>query len=402
MWLLTTFWGAFSKVGRQRKGEVELPPVARRPGPQPAALAPYLRNIRKGCTECGACTHACAFLAHHGTPKAIVAACDFTSPGHLAIAYQCSLCGLCSAVCPEGLDPSGFFLECRRLYVDGGIFSTFAYQAILGYEKCGTSSLFSWYNIPEGCDTVFFPGCGLPGTRPDATLSMFRELRKSIPSLGVVLDCCTRPSHDLGRRNYFTSAFGKLIDRLHCRGVKKVVVACPNCFQIFRQYGNGISVATVYEYLETDSHQGQALAWEGQVSVHDPCALRDETAVHQAVRRLLQGLGLKVTEMKHHGRRTVCCGHGGMVEFINPDLAGSWPAIREEETAGLPIITYCAGCTSFLNKLVPAVHIADLLYRPEKVRTGMALEARPPFTYLNRLMLKRRLQKDLSRASRGR
>ncbi len=344
----------------------------------------------------------CAFLAHHGTPKAIAAAFDFTSPRHLAIAYECSLCGLCSAVCPEGLDPCSLFLECRRLSVDRGIFRTFAYRAILGYEKWGTSSLLSWCGIPEGCDTVFFPGCGMPGTRPEATLSMFQALRKSIPSLGVVLDCCTRPSHDLGRRDHFVSVFGKMTAHLHCRGVKKVVVACPNCFQIFRHYGNGLAVSTAYEYLETAPHQGQALAWQGQVSVHDPCALRNETPVHQAVRRLLRGLGLNVKEMKHHGLRTVCCGQGGMVEFINPGLAGRWPAIRKEEAAGLPIITYCAGCTSSLHKVVPAIHIADLLFRPEKVKAGTLLEARPPFTYLNRLMLKRRFKQDLARASRGR
>jgi Fe-S oxidoreductase len=231
---------------------------------------------------------------------------------------------------------------------------------------------------------------------------MFWELRKSMPSLGLVLDCCTRPSHDLGRRSYFAAVFGKMVASLRCRGVRKVVVACPNCFQIFRQYGNGLSVSTAYEYLETDSRKKQALAWEGQVSVHDPCALRDETAVHLAVRRLVQGLGLQVTEMQHHGRHTLCCGQGGMVRFINPGLAGRWPTIREEETAGRPIITYCAGCTSFLNKVAPAIHIADLLYRPEKAMSGKVLETRPPFTYLNRLLLKRRFKQDISRASRGR
>lgn len=49
-------------------------------------------------------------------------------------------------------------------------------------------------------------------------------------------------------------------------------------FLIFRQYGNTLSISTAYEYLETDSQQGLTLAWEGQVSVHDPCALCDETA----------------------------------------------------------------------------------------------------------------------------
>ena len=287
------------------------------------------------------------------------------------------------------------FLESRRLYVDGGNFNTSAYKAILGYEKCGSSSLFSWYGIPEGCDTVFFPGCSLPGTRPQVTLRMFQDLRKSIPTLGIVLDCCTKPSHDLGRRKYFASLFGEMVAYLRCQGVKKVLVACPSCFKIFQQYGEGISVSTVYEYLVANSFEVHPKNWDWQVSVHDPCVLREETSIHLAVRGLLHGLGLQVKEMQHSGRNTICCGAGGMVGYVNPGLVGEWSAMRKQETAGLLVITYCAGCTGHLNQFVPTIHIADLLYRSEAVKKGVVQGARAPFTYLNRLMLKRRLKNEV-------
>jgi uncharacterized membrane protein YdjX (TVP38/TMEM64 family)/Fe-S oxidoreductase len=388
---------------RFRKGSDIIKPALMMGGKTPPALEPYLKNIRERCTECGACVKGCAFLSHYGTPKAIANAFDFSSPRHQAIAYECSLCSLCHAVCPEKLDPFRLFLEIRRQYVEGGHFEESVYRAILGFEKRGTSPLFSWYGLPDGCDTVFFPGCSLPGTRPGVTLRMFRDLQKTLPALGIVLDCCTKPSHDLGRQAHFEFVFGELTGYLSRQGVKRVLVACPNCFKIFQHHGKGIAVKTVYEFIHANGFNAGSKNGGREVGVHDPCALRNEAPVHQAVRGLLAEMGLKITELKRRGRRTVCCGEGGMVGFVKPDFAKAWGAIRQQEAGGRPMVAYCAGCTGFLNRLSPTIHLADLLYRPEAALNGKLRVARAPLTYWNRWMLKRRLRQELGpKASRVR
>jgi hypothetical protein len=53
-----------------------------------------------------------------------------------------------------------------------------------------------------------------------------------------------------------------------------------------------------------------------------------------------------------------------------------------------------------LNRVAPTIHIADLLYRPEAALNGKLKVARTPFTYLNRIMLKRRLKKELNPMTR--
>ena len=123
------------------------------------------------------------------------------------------------------------------------------HKTLLGYEKLGTSKRYSYYALPEGCSTVFFPGCGLPGTRPKRTLQVFNHLRRSIPDLGIVLDCCAKPSHDLGREDFFNFLFGEMRDYLLRNGVRTVLTACPNCFRVFKEYGSGLSVRTAYEVL---------------------------------------------------------------------------------------------------------------------------------------------------------
>jgi Fe-S oxidoreductase len=221
-------------------------------------------------------------------------------------------------------------------------------------------------------------------------------LQKIIPNLGIVLDCCTKPSHDLGRSAYFESMFGEMTAYLSGRGVKTVLVACPSCYQIFRQHGRGMQVRTVYEVIhESGGIEGRP-SRDREVVVHDPCALRNEENVHQAVRGLLSGMGLTVTEMEHCGKRTVCCGEGGMAAYAKPEFADSWPEIRVRECAGRQMVTYCGGCVAYLKRAVSISHIADLIYRPETALADNLKVAQAPFTYLNRLLFKRRMKKELN------
>ena len=359
-----------------------------------ASLAVRLKAMRDDCSQCGACAVNCAFLTNRGLPGALATRYDFTDPDQQRIAYQCSLCGLCAALCPEGLDPCGLFLAIRRRHVEAGCFNPRPYRPLLVYERLGSSALFSSHSIPRGCTTVFFPGCALPGTRPSVTLQTYQRLRRAMPSLGLVLDCCAKPSHDLGRTACFHDRFDALLDRLERRGVHTVLTACPNCTMIFRQYGRGLNVRTVYEALRlngvpADLHGAVA----AEISVHDPCPLRNDSQTQTAVRGLLTDLGYAVAEMRHCKNFTVCCGEGGGVGFAEPRLAAEWTGLRLREAGSRRMATYCAGCCAALSRTTPTVHILDLLFRPEPARNNALTVARPPMTYVNRLLLKLRVKR---------
>ncbi|MCD6527238.1 MAG: hypothetical protein J7K75_09635 [Desulfuromonas sp.] len=119
-------------------------------------------------------------------------------PQQAALAFSCSLCGLCNAICPEQLDLVEFFLKLRQRELAAHSDRLGNYKGLRFYERMGTSKPLSHYALPEGCDTVLFPGCALPGSRPQLTWQLYNHLQHSIPTLGLVLDCCTKPSHDLG------------------------------------------------------------------------------------------------------------------------------------------------------------------------------------------------------------
>lgn len=329
----------------------------------------------------------------------MLGAYDFQRAEHQELAYQCSLCGLCSAICPQQLDPCAFFAEVRRTHVRDGHFDPIPYRRILRYEKIGTSSLFSGYGLPAGCQTVFFPGCAMPGTRPDVTLRIFTYLQAQIPALGLILDCCMKPSHDLGLRDHVQAHWAAVLATLKHHGVTAVVVACPNCHKMFRQYAPAMTVRTVYELIDLPANEPKKLSGQ-ELTVHDPCPLRHQDEVHKAVRALLVRLGARLVEMKHAGRQTFCCGEGGAVGVKNPAFSSNWTALRVAEAEGRHMVSYCAGCCHHLGRHSPTSHIADLLFGQAEV--GRFQAARGLLTYFNRLLVKRRLKKLLPVVARQR
>ena len=205
--------------------------------------------------------------------------------------------------------------------------------------------------------------------------------------MGIVFDCCLKPSHILGREEYVNTLFREMNDWLVAQGVQEVLVACPNCQSMFEKQGSGVKVRTVWEALAASGMQPSPIT--GTVTVHDPCVVRNAAPVHEAVRQLLRRQGVTVEEMPHSGRTTICCGKGGAVDLLHPKLAGSWGDLRKKEANGRRIITYCAGCVQALGGKSPTNHLVDLLFAPEQTLAGKKKGAGAPRTYLNRLLLKR-------------
>jgi uncharacterized membrane protein YdjX (TVP38/TMEM64 family)/Fe-S oxidoreductase len=358
-----------------------------------ASLQKELDTISDKCINCKLCQKECEFLRRYGKPKEIADSYDPSDKAHQGMPFECSLCQLCAAVCPVKVNPADMFLEMRRESVRRGAGDYPEHAVILGYEKRGTSKRFSSYTLPKDCDTVFFPGCTLPGTRPDKVIKLYEHLKKKLPNLGMVLDCCTKPSHDLGKDEYFHGMFQEMKRYLLDNGIRNVLVACPNCYKVFKKYGDTISVKTVYEIMVHNGLPDTGKA-SGAVTIHDPCALRFDEPVHAAVRDLIAAKGLTVEEMPHHRVKTLCCGEGGSVGFLAPELSKNWGNLRKKEAEGRRIITYCAGCANFLGSLTPTSHVLDLLFEPASTMSGNVKVSKAPLTYWNRLQLKKQLQKS--------
>lgn len=358
-------------------------------------LSAKISEISQKCIKCELCVKECTFLRRYGKPKDIADKYNPDNRMHRLMPFECSLCQLCTAVCPVDINPSSMFLEMRREEVAKGDVDFNKYKSILAYEMRGISTRYTWYGLPEKCDTVFFPGCALPGTRPDKTIATFELIRKEISSLGIVLDCCTNISHDLGRKEFFLSAFGKLNQFLMQNGIKTVITACPSCNKIFEQYSS-VCVKSIYEFIASQNVRNISNIKQ-TVSVHDPCPLRFKENIQDDVRRIINNLGLSINEMPHTRNKTLCCGGGGSVKYLSLELSERWADVIKQEQNN-KVITYCAGCANSLGKTIPVSHIIDLFFETDSTLTGKVKVYKSPITYLNRIKLKKWFKKFLKTA----
>ncbi|MFC1837300.1 4Fe-4S dicluster domain-containing protein [Thermodesulfobacteriota bacterium] len=353
-----------------------------------------LREMSEECIECKICVKQCAFLKRYGTPKNIADRWTTHKTSLEKATFECSLCALCTALCPVDIDPREMFHAMRCHAVTSGRANLKKQKLLLNFEKRSTSRLYSFYGLPQGCDTVFFPGCALAGTRSHRVVHLYEHLQGSIPNLGIVLDCCTKPSLDLGRTDFFNAMFSEMQNFLAGHGIKQILTACPSCHIVFNKYADKLSAQSVYEILAKEHWQpvSDEVA-SGGITVQDSCVIRFDNYIMDSVRNCINALGIPFEEMKHHKKKTLCCGEGGGAHFVAPELAGQWSQIRRSEGNGKTIITYCAGCANFLGRIGQTAHLLDLLFDPVATLKGRTKVAKSPLTYLKRLLLKRKLSR---------
>ncbi len=351
------------------------------------------RELQRHCTECGACRKDCLFLQTYGLPKAIASA--VTKDPTWVNPFECSLCHLCAAVCPEGLQPAQLFWNMRCQAHTSGVWCRKPWRRLLLYESIGRSPLFSLYHLPPNCNTVFFPGCSLSGTRAETTWQLYQKLKEHIPNIGLVLHCCSKPSHDLGDWHTFSSARLMLQKRLCARGVSTLLVACPSCYGVLQQCIRSVTVRMIWNVLGPP-HQPAPAPFSPlmslQVHIHDSCMLRNFPATRQDIRHLTAGLGLTVCELPHQGRYTLCCGEGGAVGYVNPLLARQWGQRLYQAAGDTPVVTSCTGCSRFLSLAgLRTWYLGDLLTDFQRTVTGQLHPLKGFRTYWHRLRLKKRL-----------
>ncbi len=180
------------------------------PASPTAVLHALAREISDGCTECRACQFRCAFLEEHGTPRQLADLLLTTGKGR-ARAFECSLCGLCETICPVRLPLAEFFLAMRRAAMDAGRVSLVPYRSLLNYESVGASALFRLVRVPAGGKPSSFPAAPFPAPTPRRPGRCWVISAHTSRTSDLVLGCCFKPSHDLGRQEYSCNASARCV-----------------------------------------------------------------------------------------------------------------------------------------------------------------------------------------------
>nr|WP_295867029.1 (Fe-S)-binding protein [uncultured Chitinophaga sp.] len=143
--------------------------------------------------------------------------------------------------------------------------------------------------------------------------------------LGKEESCTGDPARRAGNEFIFQMMAQNNIQLLNMYGVKKIVTACPHCFNILKNeypaLGGNYEVIHHTTFLQSLIDEGKIKMKEGgvfkgkKITYHDSCYLGRGNNIYEAPRKVLEILDAELVEMKRCRSKGLCCGAGGAQMF---------------------------------------------------------------------------------------
>ncbi|HYC86725.1 MAG TPA: (Fe-S)-binding protein [Chryseosolibacter sp.] len=220
----------------------------------------------------------------------------------------------------------------------------------------------------ETPEVLFWVGCA--GSFDDRYKRVTRAFIRILDAVGIrfaVLgteEACTGdPARRAGNEFLFQMQAMNNIQVLNGYGVKKIVTACPHCFNIirneYRELGGNYEVIHHSQFLQQLIDEGRiklndAVSFKGKkVTYHDSCYLGRANNIYEAPRAILEALDMDLAEMKRSRAKGLCCGAGGAQMFKEPEPGHKDINIERTEealdTGASTIAVACPFCMTMMS-----------------------------------------------------
>jgi len=328
-----------------------------------------LQAFVEECTDCGICIQSdCASRGHLPLTSREIFEQVLTGNPSAAVKEfiaRCALCGLCSVECPVKLDVSRAVMAASQMLLASGATKLEDYSLMLVDRDVHLFTINrDTYDIhyddlkKERCDTIFFPGCTLNAYAPELTRAAYGWLEEHEGPVGLSDECCGLSLMHIGLAERAEHFAARLTAQFANTGATRVVTACSNCYYYLNETVQDVEIVSLYDLM--DAHHFQ-IHGEEVLTVHDSCPDRSGQ-IGAALRHVLAGTHL--VEMPHHGASTCCCGSGGIVSMVDPDLCTERARARLaefEQTRADKCVTACVSCAYRLARGSTRPCVAHLL-----------------------------------------
>lgn len=220
----------------------------------------------------------------------------------------------------------------------------------------------------ESPEVLFWVGCA--GAFADRNQKVTRSFVKILEAAGIkyaVLGteetCTGDPARRAGNEFLFQMQALQNIQTLNSYQIKKIVTACPHCFNTLKnEYPD---LGGHYEVLHHSTFIQQLIS-EGRIKIeggggfkgktitfHDACYLGRGNNIYEAPRAVLKALDTSLVEMSRNKSRGLCCGAGGAQMFKEGEKGKKKVSIERTEealaTKADVIATACPFCMTMIT-----------------------------------------------------
>lgn len=224
-------------------------------------------------------------------------------------------------------------------------------------------------------DVLFWVGCsGSFDQRAQKITKAFVTILDKVginyAILGKEEMCTGDPARRAGNEFLFQMMAYQNIQVLNNYGIKKIVTACPHCFNIFKneypELGGKYEVIHHTVFLQQLIDEGKIVLKEGgafkgnKITYHDSCYLGRANDIYEAPRKVLEVLDAELVEMKRCKSNGFCCGAGGAQMFKEEEKGTTRVNVdRSNEAIDTGANIIAAACPFCNTMLTDGVKLAE-------------------------------------------